>query len=101
MIQQGSMNQVMMNTKIIYEHEIINLLLMNSWTVDELFKKISKISREDAMKPKTNQVSKIKFVTKYNPMLPKKNDIIKKHISILHSDDALKTCFLKFIEYYL
>ena len=46
-------------------------------------------------KPKTNQVSKTKFVTKYNPMLPKIDGIIKKHISILHSDDALKTLFPK------
>ena len=65
--------------------------------VDEQFKKISKISREDARKskPKTNQVSKIKFVTKCNPRLPKIDGIIKKHISILHSDDALKTVFPK------
>ena len=54
-------------------------------------------SREDARnsKPKTNQISRIKFVTKYNPMLHKIDGIIKKHISILHSDDALKTVFLK------
>ena len=32
-------------------------------------------------------------MTKYNPRLPKINVIIKKHISILHSDDALKTFF--------
>ena len=65
--------------------------------VDEQFKKISKISREDARKskPKTNQVSKIKFVTKYNPRLPKIESIIKKRISILHSDDALETVFPK------
>ena len=65
--------------------------------VDEQVKKVSKISREDARKskPKTNQVSKIKFVRKYNPMLPKIDGIIKKHISILHSDDALKTLFPK------
>ena len=58
---------------------------------------MSKISREDARKskPKTNQVSKINFVTKYNSRLPKVDGIIKKHISILHSDDALKTDFPK------
>ena len=38
---------------------------------------------------------KIKFVTKYNPKLPKIDGIIKKHISILHSDDPLKTLFPK------
>ena len=65
--------------------------------VDKQFKKISKISREDASKnkPKTNQVSKIKFVTKCNPRLPKIDGIIKKNISILHNDDALKTVFPK------
>ena len=65
--------------------------------VDEQFRKISKISREDARnsKPKTNQVIKIKSVTKYNPRLPKIDGIIKKHISILHSDDALKIVFPK------
>ena len=43
--------------------------------VDEQFKKISQISRED--------VSKIKFVTKYNLVLPKIDGIIKKHISMM------------------
>ena len=57
--------------------------------VDEQFKKICQILREDARKskPKTNQVSKIKFVRKYNPMLPKIDGIIKKHISVLHSNN--------------
>ena len=41
------------------------------------------------------QVSKIKFATKYNPLLPKIDGIIKKHISILHSDDALKALLPK------
>ena len=65
--------------------------------VDKQFEKIGQISREDARKskPKTTQVSKIKFVTKHNPKLPKINGIIKKHISILHSDDAIKTLFPK------
>ena len=65
--------------------------------VDEQFRKIGQISGEDARKskPKANPVSKIKFVTKYNPILPKIDGIIKKHISILHSDDALKTLFPK------
>ena len=63
--------------------------------VDEQFRKTSKISREDARnsKPKTNQVIKIKSVTKYNPRLPKTDGFIKKHISILHSDDALKKSY--------
>ena len=40
-------------------------------------------------------ISKIKFVTKCNPRLPKIDSNIKKHISILHSDDALETVFPK------
>ena len=65
--------------------------------VDEEFKKIGQMSREDGRKSKpiTNQAGKIKFVTKYNPILPKINGIMKKHISILHSDDALKPLFPK------
>ena len=34
-------------------------------------------------------------MTKYNPRLPKIDGIIKKHISIWHGDDALKTVFPK------
>ena len=65
--------------------------------VNEQLKKIDKISREHARKskPKTNQVSKIKFVTKCNPGLPKVDGIIKKHNTILLNDDALKTLFPK------
>ena len=65
--------------------------------VDEQFKRFGQISREDARKskPKSNQASKTKFVTKFHPKLPKIDVIIKKHISVLHSDDALKTLFPK------
>ena len=38
---------------------------------------------------------KSKFVTKCNPRLPKIDGIIKKHISVLHGDYALKLLFLK------
>ena len=44
-------------------------------------------------KAKTNQVSKIKLVTKYKPRLRKRDGIIRRHISIVHNDDALKTVF--------
>ena len=53
----------------------------------------SKRSAKYQEKPKTNQASKIKFVITCNPMLPKVDDIIKKQIPVLHSDDALKTLF--------
>ena len=57
-----------------------------TFLVHEQCKKISQTSREDPRKSnlKTNQVGKIKFVTKYNPMLPKIDGIMKTHISILH-----------------
>ena len=46
------------------------------------------------MSEKTNlkltRSKRIKFVTKSSPIFPNKYDYIKKHISILHSDDALK-----------
>ena len=50
--------------------------------VNEHFKKIRQIPREDARKSKakTNQVSKIKFATKCHPNLPKMDGVIKKHI---------------------
>ena len=62
--------------------EYKNYLLASDYKpslVDEQFKKISQISREDARKskPKTNQVSNITFVTKCNPMLPKIDGISK------------------------
>ena len=73
--------------------------------VDEQFKKISKISREDARKskPKTNQVNKIKFVTKYNPRLPKIDGIIKNIFQfctmMMHSKlSFLKTALVPFIK---
>ena len=42
---------------------------------------------------KTNEASKIKFLTTYNPQLPKIDSIIKKYIPILHSDDNMKDLF--------
>ena len=91
------------NTTVNYESsadEYKNYLSARDYKLslaDGQFKKIGQISREDSResKPKTNQVSKIKCVTKCNPMLPKIDIIFKKHISILHSDDALKTLFPK------
>ena len=63
--------------------------------VDKQFQEVSKITRTEARakRPKTNQVSKIKFLTTYNPSLPKIDGIIRKHLSLLHSDDSLKQLF--------
>ena len=52
-------------------------------------------------KTKTNQVSKIKLVTKHKLMLPKIDGIIKKLIFFLHSNDALKSLFPTFLLYNL
>ena len=46
-------------------------------------------------KPKTNQVSKIKFVTEYNPRLPKVHDIIKSVFQFSTMMMHSQLCFLK------
>ena len=63
--------------------------------VDKQFQEVSKITRTEARakRPKNNQVSKIKFVTTYNPSSPKIDGVIRKHLSLLHSDDSLKQLF--------
>ena len=63
--------------------------------VDKQFQEVSKITRTEATakRPKNNQVSKIKFLTTYNPGLPKIDGIIRKHLPLLHSDDSLKKLF--------
>ena len=60
------------------------------------FQEVSKITRTEATakRPKNNQVSKIKFLTTYNPSLPKIDGLIRKHLSHLHSNDSLKQLFL-------
>ena len=60
--------------------------------VDKQFQEFSKITRTEARakRLKNNQVSKIKFLTTYNPSLPKIDGIITKHLSLLYSDDSLK-----------
>ena len=63
--------------------------------MDKQFQEVSKITRTEARakRPKNNQVSKIKFLTTYNPSLPKIDGIIRKHLPLLHSDDSLKKLF--------
>ena len=87
------MNHVLMNI----ENHVLSHDCKPS-LVDEQFRKISQIPREyeRKSKPENNQVSKIKFVTRYNPTLPERDGIIKNRISTLHSDDALKTLFPKY-----
>ena len=63
--------------------------------VDKQFQEVSKITRTEARakRPKNNQVSKIKFLTTYNPSLPKIDGLIRKHCFLLHSDGSLKQLF--------
>ena len=60
--------------------------------MDKQFQQVSKTTRTEARAkgPKTNQVSKIKFLTIYNPSLSKIDRIIRKHLSLLDIDDSLK-----------
>ena len=63
--------------------------------MDKQFQEVSKITRTEATakRPKNNQVSKIKFLTTYNPGLPKIDGIIRKHLPLLHSDDSPQKLF--------
>ena len=63
--------------------------------VDKQFQEVFKITRAEARAkiPKNNQVRNIKFLTTYNPSLPKIDGIIRKHLPLLHSDDSLKKLF--------
>ena len=63
--------------------------------MDKQFQEVSKITRTEARakRPKNNQVSRIKFLTTYDSSLPKIDGIIRKHLSLLHSDDSLKLLF--------
>ena len=63
--------------------------------VDKPFQEVSKITRTEARakRHKNNQVSRIKFLTTCNPSLPKIDGVIRKHFSLLRSDDSLKQLF--------
>ena len=63
--------------------------------MDKQFQKVSKITRTEARaeRHKNNHVSKIKFSATYNPSLPKIDALIRKHLSLLHSDDSLNQLF--------
>ena len=64
-------------------------------SLDKQFQEVSKITRTEARakRPNSNQVSRTKFLTTYNPRLPKIDGIIRKHLSLVHSDDSLKQLF--------
>ena len=63
--------------------------------VEKQFQEVSKIKKTEARakRPKANQVSKIKFLTTYNPSFCKIDEVIRKHLCLLHSDESLKEFF--------
>lgn len=55
---------------------------------------MNEIPKEEIkIKQKTNQVNKMKFVTKDSAILLKTDGTIQKYISIFYNDDALKSLF--------
>ena len=67
----------------------------NTTLVKKQFTEVSNIARVDARKKteKKNTLSKVKFITTYNPSIPDVNQLIRKYIPVLHGDDSLKTMF--------
>ena len=49
-------------------------------------------SRHNARKKNTKrkEVSKVKFITTFNPAIPSIEGLIRKHIHYLHADEVLK-----------
>ena len=52
-------------------------------------------SRHNARKKNTKrkEVSKVKFITAFNPVLPSTEGLIRKYIHYLHSNEVLKKVF--------
>ena len=63
--------------------------------VDQQFQEVSKLTRTKvrAKRPKNNQVRKTKFLPTYNPSFSEIDGIIRKQLSLLHSDDSLNQLF--------
>ena len=63
--------------------------------VDKQFRKVEMTSRDNARKKNTKrkEVSKVKFITTFNPALPIIEGFIRKRIHYLHSDEVLKKAF--------
>lgn len=62
--------------------------------VNDQFSKASAFSRNDLLQTRAKEVKKLfPFVTTFNPNLPDVRNIIRKHLSILHSNPKLKELF--------
>ena len=62
--------------------------------VNDQFSKASAFSRNDLLQTRAKEAKKLfPFVTTFNPNLPDVRNIIRKHLSILHSNPKLKELF--------
>ena len=63
--------------------------------VGKQFQKVEKRSRHNARMKNTKrkEVSKVKFITTFNPTLPSIEGLIRENIHYLHSNDVLKKAF--------
>ena len=63
--------------------------------VDKQFQKAKRTLTRNTRKKNTKrkELSKVNFITNFNPALPIIEDLIKKHIQYLHSDAILKNVF--------
>ena len=63
--------------------------------VDKQFQKVEMTSRHNARKKNTKRkdVSKVKFITTFNPALPSIEGLARKHIDYVHSNEVLKKAF--------
>ena len=63
--------------------------------VDKQFQKAKRTLTHNTRKKNTKrkELSKVNFITNFNPALPIIEDLIKKHIQYLHSDAILKNVF--------
>ena len=63
--------------------------------VKKQFSEVKKKTRSETRQEQTNQdkVNDLKFITIYNPALPKINNIIENNLSILHTDENMKKVF--------
>ena len=65
--------------------------------VKQQFDSVKELTREQARtkKPPKETMSKVHFVTKFNPKLPNIDNLITKHLPKLHADEKIKTILPK------
>ena len=72
---------------VIFILPYFSFCINHPWLVDKKFQKVGMTSKHNARKKNTKrkEVSKVKFITTVNPVLPNYEGLIKKHIHYLHS----------------